>query len=115
MKHKSFLKKTHYLVISFVFLFVLNACGQNSTSTPETSDALPAPNAMVTADPAQLSDSGDSKTSDDVSSVNNDALAAYDNFLAGSINAQDLKHEISDGVVTMKDISQNITASMKVV
>lgn len=33
------------------------------------------------------------------------ALVAYDNFLAGSINAQDLKHEISDGVVTIKDIS----------
>lgn len=33
------------------------------------------------------------------------ALVAYDNFLAGSIKAQDLKHEISDGVVTIKDIS----------
>lgn len=38
-------------------------------------------------------------------SADTDALAAYDNFLAGSINAQDLKHKISDGVVTIKDIS----------
>lgn len=74
MKRKPFLKKTLYLLLSFVFLFALNACGQNNTSTPA---------------PA----------------ANDDALAAYDNFLAGSINAQDLKHEISDGVVTIKDIS----------
>ncbi len=40
-----------------------------------------------------------------VTSVKKKALAAYDNFLAGKINAQDLKHEISDGVVTIKDIS----------
>lgn len=72
MKNNPFPKKTLYLLLSTVFLFALNACGQNSTSTPETTD---------------------------------DALAAYDNFLAGSINAQDLKHEISEGVITIKDIS----------
>jgi hypothetical protein len=111
MKRNPFLKKTLYLLLSSVFLFALNACGQNSTSTPATTDASPTPSAMVMANPAQPSDSGSPQTSDDVSSANNesfaynDALAAYDNFLAGSINAQDLKHEISDGVVTIKDIS----------
>lgn len=74
MKRKPFLKKTLYLLLSFVFLFALNACGQNNTST-----SAPA--------------------------VDNDALTAYDNFLAGNIKAQDLKHEISDGAVTIKDIS----------
>ena len=74
MKQKLFLKKILYLLLSTVFLFALNACGQNNISPPT---------------PA----------------ANDDALAAYDNFLAGSINAQDLKHEISDGVVTIKDIS----------
>lgn len=72
MKCKTFLKKTLYIMLVSIFLFGLNACGQNSTNTP---------------------------------AANDDALAAYDNFLAGSINAQDLKHEISDGVVTIKDIS----------
>ncbi|SNT04169.1 hypothetical protein SAMN05446037_10359 [Anaerovirgula multivorans] len=112
MKHNPFLKKTIYLLLSSVFLFTLNACGQNSTSTPETTDASPTPSSTVTANPAQPSESASPQTSDDesfanneVSSANNDALAAYDNFLAGSINAQDLKHEISDGVVAMKDIS----------
>jgi hypothetical protein len=111
MKRNPFHKKTLYLLLSSVYLFALNACGQNSTSTPATTDISPTLKAMVTANPAQPSDSASSQTSD-VSSANNDesfayndALAAYENFLAGSINAQDLKHEISDGVVTMKDIS----------
>lgn len=105
MKRNPFLKKTLYLLLSSVFLFALNACGQNSTSTPATTDASPTPSAMVTAKPAQPSDSGSPQTSDDASSAKNDAFAAYDNFLAGSISAHDLKHEISDGVVTIKDIS----------
>lgn len=105
MKHNSILKNTLSLLPVSVFLFALSACEQNSTSTPATTDASPIPSAMATANPAQPSDSGSPETSDDVSSANNDALAAYDNFLAGSINAQDLKHEISDGVVTIKDIS----------
>lgn len=105
MKHNSIIKNTLSLLLAFVFLFALSACGQNSTSTPAPTDASPTPNATVTANPTQSSDSGSPQTSDDVSSANNDALAAYDNFLAGSINAQDLKHDISDGVVTIKDIS----------
>lgn len=105
MKRNPFLKKTLYLLLSSVFLFALNACGQNSTSTPATTDASPAPSAMVTANPAQPSNSGSPQASNDVPSANNDALAAYDNFLAGRINAQDLKHKLSDGVVTIKDIS----------
>ena len=119
MKHNPFLKKTLYLLLSSLFLFALNACGQNSISTPATTDASPTPNRMVTANPDQHSDNGSPQTSDDESSANNgdssannkesfaynDALAAYDNFLKGTISAQDLKHEISDGVVTIKDIS----------
>ena len=105
MKCNPFLRKTLYLLLLSIFLFALNACGQNSTSTPATTEASPAPSEMVKANPAQPSDSGPPQTSDDESSANNDALAAYNNFLAGSINAQDLKHEISDGVVTIKDIS----------
>lgn len=95
-----------------IFLFALNACGQNSISTPATTDASPTPSVMVTSDPDQHSDDGSPQSSDDVSSANNDvsfvyndALAAYDSFLAGTTDAQDLKHEISDGVVTIKDIS----------
>lgn len=105
MKCNPFLRKTLYLLLSSISLFALNACGQNSTSTPAASEASPAPSEMVTANPDQPSDSGSPQTSGDESSANNDALAAYNNFLAGSINAQDLKHEISDGVVTIKDIS----------
>lgn len=71
MKPNHFLKKTLYLLLSCVLLFTLNACGQDSTNTSATTDAL----------------------------------VAYDNFLAGSINAQDLNHKISDGVVTIKDMS----------
>lgn len=115
MKRNTILKKTRYLLVASVFLFTLNACGQNSTSTPATTpattEASPTPSAMVTANPAQPSDSGSPQTSDSSSTnsdeafVYNEALTAYDNFLAGSINAQDLEHEISDGVVTIKDIS----------
>jgi hypothetical protein len=111
MKRNPFLKKTLYLLLSSVVLFALNACGQDRTSTPAPTDASPTPSAIVTANPAQPSDSGYPQTSDS-SSINsdeafiyNEALAAYDNFLAGSIDAQDLKHRISDGVVTIKDIS----------
>lgn len=105
MKCNPFLRKTLYFLILSIVLFALNACGQNGTSTPITSETSSAPSEMVTTNPTQPSDSGSSQTSDDESSANNNALAAYNNFLAGSINAQDLKHEISDGVVTIKDIS----------
>ncbi|WP_312425558.1 hypothetical protein [Lacrimispora sp.] len=105
MKRNPFLKKTLYLLLSSVFLVVLNACGQNNTSTPAATDASAVPSEMVTTNSAQPSDSGSPQTSVYESSANDDALAAYKNFLSGSINAQDLKHEISDGVITMKDIS----------
>lgn len=105
MKFNSIFKNTLSLLLISVFVFELSACGHSGTNTPATTDALPTPSAMATANPAQPPDSTTPQKSDDVSSANNDALAAYDNFLAGSINAQDLKHEISDGAVTIKDIS----------
>lgn len=112
MKRNPILKKNLYVLLTSVFLFTLNACGQNSISTPTTTDASPTPSVMVTANPDQHPDNGSPQISDDESSANkdesfayNDALAAYDNFLAGTISAHDLKHEISDGVVTIKDIS----------
>ncbi len=105
MKLNSIFKNMYSLLIASVFVFALSACGQNSTSLPTTSEASPTPNAIVTVNPAQPFDSGSPQKLDAVSSANNDAVAAYDNFLAGSINAQDLKHEISDGTVTIKDIS----------
>ncbi len=105
MKRNPFLKKTLSLLLLSAFLIALNACGQDSTSTPATTDASPTSSAMVPENSSQLSDSGSPQTSDDGSSAKNDALAAYNKFLAGSIDAQDLKNEISDGVVTIKDIS----------
>ncbi len=106
MKLNLFLKKTLSLLLLSVFLFAFNACGQNSVSTQSTAAVSPSsPSAMTTANPAQPSDNSSPQTSDNVSSAYNEALAAYDNFLAGSIKAQDLKHEISDGAVNIKDIS----------
>jgi hypothetical protein len=104
-EHNFSIKNTFLPLLVFVFLFALNACGKNSTTTPETKDVSPTPSGMVTANPEQSFDSGFLQTPDDVSSVNNDALTAYDNFLEGNINAQDLNHEISDGFISMKDIS----------
>lgn len=126
MKRNPFFKKMLYLLLSAVFLFALNACGQSSTSTPAITDSSPSTSEMVTTSPAQPSESDSTQSADDKSSANSDkssansdkssanndkpsaykdAIVAYDDFLAGSINAQDLKHEISDGVVTIKDIS----------
>lgn len=73
MKRCSSLKKAFSLLLSFVFLFVLNACGPNDA---------------------------DSQTAN-----RDNAVKAYNNFLAGKTTAQDVKHQISDGVVTIKDIS----------
>jgi hypothetical protein len=112
MKSNPFFKKVLYLLLLSVFLFSLNACEQNSTTTPVTTESLPTPSAEATKNPSPTIASGSLQTSNDLSSSNNDealayneALTAYDDFLAGDINAQDLKHEISDGVVTIKDIS----------
>ncbi len=105
MKHNAIFKNTLFLLLASIFVFALSACEQNGTINPAITKASPTPNATTTANPAQPSDNAPSHTSDDVSSANNDALVAYENFLAGSINAQDLKHEISDGVITIKDIS----------
>ena len=119
MKCKPFLGKPLYLLLISVFLVTLNACGQNSTNTTATTDTSPAPSATVTENPAKPTDSASPQISEGVSSSSNDettadnnesavyneAIAAYDDFLAGSINAQDPKQEISGGVVTLKDIS----------
>lgn len=105
MEQKPFLRKTLYLILSSVLLFSLNACGQNSTTTPVTTDTVPASSELITVNSEQPSDSSFPQTSADEPSAYNEALAAYNNFLAGSINAQDLKHEISDGEVKIKDIS----------
>ncbi len=105
MKCNPFFKKTLSILLSSVFLLALYACGQDSVSTPSTTAVSPAPNVTVTENPAKPSAESSPQASDDASSAYNDALAAYNNFLAGNIKAQDLKHEISDRVVNIKDIS----------
>ncbi|WP_349670777.1 hypothetical protein [Lacrimispora sp.] len=112
MKHKHFLRKPLFLFLSTIFLSSLNACGQKSTTTLETTDTLPASSELIKVSSEQPSDSSSAQISAvepsskrNESSAYNEALAAYNNFLSGSMNAQDLKHEISDGVVKIKDIS----------
>lgn len=105
MKHNFFLKKTLYLLFSFLSTFALSACGQNSTGNLTTSNETSTPSAKITTNSPDPSDSDSTQTSENESLANNDAITAYENFLAGSINAQDLKNKISDGVVTIQDIS----------
>lgn len=119
MKHKHFLRNTLLLLLSTIFLFSLNACGQSSTTTSTTTDTVPVSSELIKVDSEQPSDSSSAQTSavepssdnnessskSDESPAYEEALAAYNKFLAGSMNAQDLKQEISDGVVKIKDIS----------
>lgn len=119
MKHKHFLRNTLFLLLSTIFVFSLNACGQSSPTTSTTADTVPVSSELIKVNSEQPSDSSSAQTSavelssksNESSSKSNDspaseeALAAYKKFLAGSINAQDLKQEISDGVVKIKDIS----------
>ena len=92
MKHKHFLRNTCFLLLSTIILFSLNACAQSSTTTPDT---VPVSSELIKVNSEQPSDN----------SAADDALVAYKKFLAGSKNAQDLKQEISDGVVKIKDFS----------
>lgn len=119
MKNKPFLRNTFFLIFSLISLLSLNACAQNSTTTSATTDTVPASSEPITVNSEQSSESSSEQPSESSSeqptanqpsankesSAYNEAIAAYNNFLAGSINAQDLKHEISDGVVKIKDIS----------
>lgn len=112
MKHKHFLRNTLFLLLSTIFLFSLNACGQSSSTTSATADTVPVSSELIKVNTEQSSDSSSAQTSAvEPSAKSNDspafeeALAAYKKFLAGSMNAQDLKQEISDGVVKSKDIS----------
>lgn len=119
MKHKHFLRNTLFLLLSTIFVFSLNACGQSSSTTSTTADTVPVSSELIKVNSEQSSDSSSAQTSAVEPSANNkesssksndspaseEALAAYKKFLAGSMNAQDLKQEISDGVVKIKDIS----------
>ncbi|MBE5993874.1 MAG: hypothetical protein E7247_15985 [Paenibacillaceae bacterium] len=112
MKHKHFLRNTLFLLLSTIFLFSLNACGQSSSTTSAIADTVPVSSELIKVNSEQPSDSSSAQTSAaEPSAKSNDspafeeALAAYKKFLAGSMNAQDLKQEISDGVVKIKDIS----------
>lgn len=119
MKHKHFLRNTLFLLLSTIFAFSLNACGQSSSTTSATADTVPVSSELIKVNSEQPSDSSSAQTSAVEPSANNkesssksnespaseEALAAYKKFLAGSMNAQDLKQEISDGVVKIKDIS----------
>ena len=126
MKHKHFLRNTLFLLLSTIFLFSLNACGKSSTTTSATTDTVPVSSELIKVNSEQPSDSSSAQTSAVEPSSNNkesssksnesssksngspayeEALAAYKKFLAGSMNAKDLKQEISDGVVKIKDIS----------
>lgn len=101
MKPKQHITKTITLIISFAIVLSLTACGRTRTSTPVNTEAVPTPHPTVTVKPDQAFDSEASQTPEHEA----DALAAYDEFLTGDIDAQDSKHEISDGVVTMKELS----------
>lgn len=112
MIRNPFFKKTLCLLVTSIFLITLSGCGQNSTSAVATTAASAESSEMITVNTDPLPDRSSQQTSVDETSAdnkeslsNNDAIAAYNDFLAGTINAKDLKHEISDGVVTMKDIS----------
>jgi hypothetical protein len=119
MKHKHFLRNTLFLLLSIIFLFSLNACGQSSSTTSATADTVPVSSELIKVNSEQPSDSRSAQTSAVEPSANNkesssksndspayeEAFAAYKKFLAGSMNAQDLKQEISDGVIKIKDIS----------
>lgn len=112
MKHKHFLRNTLFLLLSTIFLFSLYACGQSSSTTSAIADTVPVSSELIKVNSEQPSDSSSAQTSAvEPSAKSNDspafeeALAAYKKFLAGSMNAQDLKQEISDGVVKIKDIS----------
>ncbi len=102
MERSTFIKKTLCLFLSSVCLLALCACGKKGVSTPSTTAASPTPSVLMNS--AQPSDNSTLQASDE-SSANNDALVAYNKFLAGTIDAQDLKNEISDGAVNVKDIS----------
>lgn len=104
MTFNSFLKKVLCLLLSSMFLLTLCACGKKSVGTTPTTSAPPTPGVTDTANSAKPSDDGNPQVSDE-SSAYNDALAAYDKFLAGSMDAQDSKNEISDGADNIKDIS----------
>lgn len=95
MKHKLFLRNTCILLLSTIILFSLNACAQSSTTTQATTDTVPVSSELIKVNSEQPSDNSSA----------DDALTAYKKFLAGSINAQDLKHEISDGAIKIKDLS----------
>ena len=100
MKHSSRLKKSLCLLLLSACLFTFCACGKNA-GTAGPSSASPSPSA---ANAVQPTDSGTPQASDE-SQAKDDAIAAYKKFLAGNMDAQDAKKEISDGVVQMKDIS----------
>lgn len=68
MKRNSIIRSTFSLLLTLVFLVALSACGQNSISTPPSTDASPSPNASVMENPAQPSDSGSPQSEADVMS-----------------------------------------------
>lgn len=85
MRRTCFLKKAFFLLFPLSLLFILCACGQGggSLSAPGASTAaLPTPTASAPP-----------------------ALAAYGEFLAGRIDAQDPKDAISSGIVKIKNIT----------
>jgi len=104
MKLNIFLKKALCLLLSSTFLFTLYACGEKGVSTTSTTSASPTPSVMDTVNSVQPSENSNPQISDE-SSACNDALVAYNKFLVGSIDAQDSKNEINDGVVNIQDIS----------
>ena len=98
MKLNISLKKTLCLLLSSAFLFSLSSCGKKNGTTASMESASPAPNSVQPSDNSTPQVSAESTASDD-------AIAAYNKFLAGSIDAQDLKNEISSGTVSIQDIS----------
>lgn len=104
MKLNVFLKKALCLLLSFTFLLALCACGEKSVGNTSATSESPAPSVTDAANSAQPTDDGTTQVSDE-SSAYDDALAAYDKFLAGSMDAQDSKNEASDGAVNIQDIS----------
>ena len=104
MKHTRIYKMTVYLLLTSILLIMLNACGQNSVNATIT-DESQIPNENAKEQIPQSVDNSTEQLLDEESVANIEAEKAYENFLAGNTDAQDLNQEISDGVVTIKDIS----------
>lgn len=78
MKHRLSHHYKRFLLLSCVLIFLFCSCKQKDAGT--------------------LSIKSSGQTDSDSEQVSKDALTAYDDFIKGVINAQDLNNAISDGI-----------------